>query len=234
MFGSNNQYFGLFFFFEVFAMIILLLKKSEKTFLLILWWLSFFLYMQYGTMSYKEYIPMHRLERHLTVLSIPSILILSCFLSDLMEKTIDKKLLSFLIIVLIFFPSLFLIEKVYSYQVVSSVDMKLIYDFLRERELKNVYADSGTIGHLRFYFGFKRDEYFKPIDYVKDCDEIEDSFVIVNATRAWIEWKQFISLLPDCALHPPLHWKLIKVIHYETDFYPYRDFDPLIYSVPKK
>jgi len=232
MISPNNRYFGLFYIFEIFSMMILLFKRSEYTFLLILWWLSFFLYMQYGTMSYKEYIPMHRLDRHLTILSIPSILILSVFLSELMKKSIDKKILSFIMIVLVFIPSLFLIEKIYSYNIASTIDIKLVYEFLKERELRKVYSDAGTIGHLRFYFEFQRNDYLKPIDWVRDCNELRDSFVIINATRGWLEFKPFISSLPDCVINPPSNWQLIKVIHYETDFYPYKDFDPVIYYVP--
>jgi len=99
--------------------------------------------------------------------------------------------------------------------------------------LKKVYSDAGIIGHLRFYFEFQRDEYLKPIDWVRDCNELKDSFVIINATRGWLEFKPFISSLPDCAINPPSNWQLIKVIHYETNTYPYKDFNPVIYYVPE-
>jgi len=200
--SPNNRYFGLFYIFEILAMMVLLFKRSENTFLLILWWLSFFLYMQYGTMSYKEYIPMNRWDRHLTLLSIPSILILSLFLSDLMKKSADKRLLSLIILVLIFIPSLFLIEKNYRSHTASTTVVKLIYEFLKE-ESKKVYSDDLIIGHLRFYFKFQRNDYLRRIDWIRDCDELKDSFVIIDASRRWIEYKPFISSLHDCIIHPP-------------------------------
>ena len=233
MLSPNNRYFGLFYLFMVFGMMVLMFKRSENTFLLILWWLSFFLYMQYGTMSYKEYIPINRWDRYLTVLSIPSILILSVFLSELMKRSIDKKIFSLIMLVLIFIPSLFLIEKNYRSHEASATVVKLIYEFLKEEGLKKVYSDDLMIGHLRLYFNFQRDEYLRRIDWIKDCDELKDSFVIINASRRWIEYKPFISSLYDCVIHPPPNWQLVKVIHYKTDFYPYKYLHPVIYYVPK-
>jgi len=226
-FKNYYTYFGIFYYLVVFSIIFLPIKKVKNSYVLILWFLSIFLYMQFGPMSYKEYIPMHRLDRHLTILSIPSILILSAFLEIL------RKRVKFLFIVTLVFlcgSFLFYIKNIYKLQIDATKDTKLIFEELKKLPEKTVYSDGGTIGHLMFYSKFRKNHLYKPLDF-RSCEELKDSYVIVNATRGWIEFSPMLKNYPLCVFERPNNWILLKTIKSDATSYPYNLFDPQIFYV---
>jgi 4-amino-4-deoxy-L-arabinose transferase-like glycosyltransferase len=227
---SDYSYFGPFYLFVILSILYFLIKREKKSYLLIIWFLSLFLYMQYGTMSIKEYIPMHRLDRHLIVLSTPAILIFSYFLMDICKY---KNLKPIALFMAIFLVLMFLthINNITYLQRGSTKDTKLIFDFLKDKDIP-IYSDGGTVGHLNFYFGFQKRNSLRTIEWLTNCDEIHDAFVVVNATRAWFELHPFMENIPKCIINPPNDWKAVKVIESNFREYPYNLYNPVIYYVP--
>lgn len=232
MYSWNNRYtyFGFFYYLVIISIIFIVMKKIKNAYVIILWLLSVFLYMQFGTMSISEYIPMHRLDRHLTVIEVPSIILFSVFIYNFSKNKIRKAISIFIIIILIL-SFIGYIKNIYYFQKGAVEDTKRIFEFIRERPKKVVYSDWGTIGHLMFYFKFERNEYLRGLDYVK-CEDIKDAYVVVNATRGWVEFWPMFQNYPSCALNPPETWQLLTVIRSNFSEYPYNIFDPKIYYVP--
>ena len=225
MFTNPYTYFGFFYFIVIISIIYFLKKKERKTMFPIAWFLIMFFYLQFGSMSFKEYIPMHRLTRHLTVLSAPSIILVSRFLQEKKFKRISIFLLTLLTLNFLYY-----IENIHYLQTGQVKDVLLIFDYLKEMPEKTIYSDPGTNGHLMFYFKFERNDIFRPINSLR-CEEVRDSYVIVNATRAWVELKSLIESIPSCVRNPPENWKKVKVIKSDFLEYPFNLFDPVIYYV---
>ncbi|MEM2175557.1 MAG: glycosyltransferase family 39 protein, partial [Candidatus Micrarchaeia archaeon] len=230
MWNNKYTYFGFFYYFVVISIIFIILKKIKKAYIVILWFITVFLYMQFGTMSITEYIPMHRLDRHLTMIEVPSIILFSIFIYYLGKNKLGKIISSVIVFALIV-SFLIYIKHIHYMQKGAVEDTIRIFEFLKDQPKKVVYSDYGTIGHLMFYFQFKRNEYFRALDYVR-CEDIKDAYVIINATRGWIEFWPMFQSYPSCVFNPPEDWQLIAVIKSNFSEYPYNLFDPKIYYAP--
>lgn len=236
-FNWNNKYFvqyGLFYYFIILSGVYLIIKKFRKSYPIILWVLIFFLYLEFGSMSLTHYTPIHKLYRHLTVLTLPSLLILSYFLFSLLNKKSGKikKGISISIIVFLFITSVYYTYYRHFYLKESVRDQKKIYKFLQNKPEKLIYGDGGTIGHLRFYSKFKWDKRLKGLGSWTECEDLNNSYIITYGTRGWVESHPFYKDLPDCVRNPPENWKLIKTIE-GSDLYVYGRYDPKIYFVPQ-
>lgn len=228
MWWNLYTYFGIFYYLVVFSIIFLLIKRIKKSFVIILWFVTVFFYLQFGTMSFKEYIPMHRLDRHLTLVSLPSILLFSIFLTQNGNNV--KYLPSTIILFVLCGSFLIYISHICKIQRDATRDTKLIFEELKKLPKRVVYSDGGTIGHLMFYSEFKENHLYRILDF-RDCDELKGSYVIVNATRGWIEFPEMLRKYPTCVFTRPKNWILIKTIKSDADSYPYDSFDPEIYLI---
>ena len=227
MVDNKYTYFGIFYYLFILSSIYLLLKRQSSAYLFLLWFASVFLYQQFGSMSYKEYIPMHRLDRHLTTLSIPSVIIVATFFNSILNIKPIKNL-GLLVLVLLLLSFLSYLENITELQRDAVKDTHLIFDELKKLPEKKVFSDSGTIGHLNFYFGFKRKDLYS-LDY-KTCEDLKDSYVVINATRGWIEFWPMLQSYPACVFKRE-NWILITTIKSDAQSYPYNLFDPEIFYV---
>ena len=237
----ENLYFvpyGLFYYFIFFSILYSLLKKVRKIFFIVFWFLIFFIYLEFGSMSFKQYIPIHKLDRHLIVLQTPGLLILSFSLIDILKnfrkssrlKKFTKLGFVIFTICFLFFTSIYYASNIHAYLDASTWDMKEIYNFLKDYPNKKIYTDIGTISHLRFYFHFQNDENLKNLAYVKNSTEMKESFVVVYGSRGAVENTLSVDNIPDFVYKSLNEWKLVKVISGpKIDIFG--TYDPKIYYV---
>lgn len=226
-------HYGLFYYFVGLSAIFLLFKRKKESNILLIWLFSFFLYLQFGTMSFTSYVPIHRLARHLSVITVPSLLILSVFLNRIFlnKKRFIKSLRYTTILIISMFllvSSIYYIYYTTDYLRESTRDVRDIHLFLKEELNKKIYTDTGTFHHLRFYFKFEKDNKIRILTKSTTLDELHDSYVIVNGTRGIIENPQFES---NYLRYPLEDWELIKTFSNANKFI-YGKFDPKIYYVP--
>lgn len=238
MLGSGNltnisAYCG--YFFWLFALAILLpfsYKKEKKEFLIILlWFFSFFIFLQFGTMNITRYVLIHRLERFITVLSIPMVIIIAHFLDVLVWK--KSILLTIVILALfilpLFFDSLRRIESVTNYENNQILgDIREIYRMLMTLPKKDIYFYQYTreFGLLKFYFNFDEEGKLKLL-YDKPCDSIKNAYVVTDDNHWFFEGG---SEYPECFKNPPENWELVATIKKANEGI-YGSFDPKIYLV---
>jgi hypothetical protein len=224
---NTNLIYGYFFYLFCIATLFLLVAGKREVIIPIWWFLSLFLYMQFGSMSLKEYIPIHRLDRHLTIVSIPMVIICGAFIFCLGNAKV--RVIGLAIIIFLFGSSFIFTRAIADDMRAPSYDMKEIYNFLKDYPGKDIYADPGVLSHLHFYFKFKN-------EYLRHCivytNEIKpDSFVVLDGTRGFIENPNLKKQLPVWAKNINPQWKLVKVIK-GPQIGIYRSFDPKIYHVP--
>ena len=235
MFGINtgiSHYCGYFFWLLLIAILFpLSYKKGGREFLIVLlWFFSIFMYLQFGTMDARKFVLMHRLERFITILSIPMSLTIAHFLEVI--STRKSLVIGFitinLLIMPLFFDSLTRIEKMTSYENKQVLgDTREIYSVLKTLPEKDIYFYQFTreFGLLQFYFNFKN-EHLKLI-YNTPCESIKNAYVVVDDNRWYFEGG---PEYPKCFKNPPENWKLITTIK-KADEGIYGRFDPKIYWV---
>jgi len=241
-FNWGNLFFvpyGLFYYFIFFSVAYILLKREKKTFFVIFWFLIFFIYLEFGSMSFERYIPIHRLDRHLAILEVPGLLILSFTLTNILKNfrksyRLKKYMkLGFFIftICFLFFTSIYYVSNISTYLDASTWDMKEIYNFLKNYPQKKIYTDIGTLSHLHFYFKFQNDENLKNLAYAKNSTELKGSFIVLNGSRGAVENSLGIDKIPDFVYKTSDKWELVKMITGpKIDIFG--TYDPKIYYAP--
>ncbi|MEW6096781.1 MAG: glycosyltransferase family 39 protein [bacterium] len=93
-----QQEFGFFYYFILPIIAYFLIKRNNKVNILLLWTIPIFLYIEYGSTTISRYLVLERVPRHLSIITLPSLLILAYFLVRKLNK---KFLYSFLIFLLL-------------------------------------------------------------------------------------------------------------------------------------
>ena len=187
------------------------MKKKRACYILIIWICIFFAYLEFGFECLNPFLLIHKLDRHLVILSAPLVLIVSYFIWDLKNGKYTKFISIFLICFLLF-TSLYYAKNIAESFKVTTRDFDEIYNFLKENPEKNIYGDEGTVTQLNFRFQYKKLNLIKDLQLVKSCDEIKDSYVIVDGQRTWIDNMDLASRLPKCIFYPPENWIKLKEV----------------------
>jgi len=226
--NPDFSFFGYFFYFTLISMIYILIARKKEAFFLLAWFIVVLLYLQYGSMNLSEYLLMNRIGRFLNVLTIPTTLIIAYFLVH--NKLPFKKIVIAIIVGILFVTSVYYIIKITTSLDQNMIDFRMAANYLKTQPKKNIYSDPDTIGKLDFLLAYKRTEYLKNIENVKDPDKINDSFVVVDASRGYVEVPQLRSTLPTFIWNPPENWKEVLVIT-ESKLGIYGKYDTKIYYV---
>jgi len=228
-----HNYFGLFFIiFCVCIFLCLLFDRNQKLIILITWFLALYLWMQYGTMNFNEYVLMDHIPRFATVWTIPIAVTVGYFIAD--SKINKKKIfnaVNIIIIGILLISSFYYIDESHEFMEQSMLDYRETADFLKQYPNTNIFTDEATCGRLNFLLGYKRTENLKFLEQVRDPDEIKDAFVIVNASRESVEVKEFRDALPAFIYNPPENWIKVKVIN-DSYIEALGTYDTIIYYVP--
>ncbi len=230
--NQNSDYFnffGYFFYFVVAASIYIIVRWKKKAFILLVWLIPVLLYMQYGTMNPFEYTLIQRIWRFLTIITIPASLIVSFLLLE--NRLPFRRIILTMSVLFLLLTSIYYIEKISTYMNEAMSDFRLTADYLKKQEEKNIYADRDTLGKLDFFLGYERTEYLKDVAKIRNPKAIKDSYVVVGASRGYVEVPRLRNTLPEFIWNPPPNWNLVKVIN-ESNIGFYGSYDTKIYYVP--
>lgn len=227
--GPYFSFFGYFFFFVLISMIYIIFARERKAFFLIVWLASVLIYLQYGTMNPFEYTLLNRIGRFLNVVTIPTTLIIAYFL--IKNKIPFKNVILVVFTGFLFVTSIYYISKMTFYMNQAMIDFRTVADFLRKQPKKDVYTDYDTVGKLNFFLAYEWTEYLKNIEHIKSPDELRGSYVIVDASRGYVEIPKLKSSLPSFIFDPPENWEKVLVVKESyLDFYG--GYDTKVYYVP--
>jgi len=221
-----NGVYGFFYYFIILSFFYVLSKKNKNALILLAWFWILFLYLEFGTMQITRYVPIHKLARYLTVLSIPALLCLSyTFVEFSKVKRLQKirKILVIAIILFLFATSIYYTNKNSDYIHATTHDLKEIYEFTKKHPEQKFYCSHYAIYYLRFYYKYKDNEPLITYDPKINPEQLEGSFVVLNST--FYEIKN-----PIC--FPLKDWVLFKVIT-GPKIGILGTYDPEIYYVPK-
>jgi len=229
--------FGFFYFFVLASIIYSILKK--KNLLLVLWVLIIFLYLEFGfiNLEFHEnkliYFMIFKDPRFLTLITVPSIILMSYFLLEV--RSLNKKIFNFLILIL-FITSLLYIQKDYNIYRNSLNDLRETTNFLIQNNEKIIFGDYLAINNIEIFSKFKLKN-LKFLNKDTKIEELNNSYVILGGSRGFDVMTDYVfSISPEFIREftlnnekIPNNWVLIKQINENKT--PTRRFDLKIYYV---
>ncbi len=247
-----NESFGYFYYFVLLSLAALTWyrfrgKCPKKAHIPVLWALSLFLFLEFGPMGFKlnsanawlEYRVIVKSLRYLTMLTIPSLLIIASFLS------IDTKKIKFLILpltlIILLASSIPIMGTVHTDFVSRIEGIREASDFLKAHPGVRVYSDFLGVGFMRYYTGYTGNYTFKGFGYPKyspsfTIDKIKnDSFVVVGGSRGSVGCKGVVRRMsPPFASDPPESWVLMRDIPSRVELCRKNKWNLKIYYVPSQ
>ncbi|MBI2653365.1 glycosyltransferase family 39 protein [Candidatus Woesearchaeota archaeon] len=181
-----------------------MLQKNKEAYLMLIWFIPLLLYLSFGTTSLTSYIPLRAVERYLTIISVPGLLLLALFLNQ--NKGIRGFMPFFLLLLLI--SSVFFISLRQDKNSLAS--LRILYNDLQSAD-KAIYADERTIKVFDYISAYNNK--LKLIEYPKNFKDVKDAYVIVNKkmlrnvviANPWLKFPEEIE-------NPPKNWKITKQV----------------------
>lgn len=194
----------VYFYIPVFmALAYFLVKKRKETHTMAIWIITLLLYLSFGSTSFSQYIPFLAKDRYTAIVTMPSILLLSCLLLE--KKLIAKKVASFSLIALL----LLSIGTVYLREDRSLLGgLRQVYPELEKLD-RAIYIDSRSIYALDYISGFENKLELE--EYPEDLGQTKDAYIVINRymIRNLVEANRNLRF-PDEIQNPPKSWKIIK------------------------
>ena len=225
----NNTYttFGTFFYFVFISMIYVIIKGDKKSYIFIFWVLIVLFYMEFGSMGIYHYISFHKEPRYLTIISIPSLILISRFLFFILErKTTTSKIIVFLIIILLLVSSLNILKNYHSEYIKYTHFNREIYEFLKDKTEKNIWAEYFLAQYLELKFNYKHpsiihnfygEEGFGYLDDMNfiDCNKDNSNSYIIF-TKEFPSFYKRIFPNKECLWDPLVKWEVAKKFEDES------------------
>ena len=104
--------------------------------------------------------------------------------------------------------------------------------FLQNQPQTDIYCDYLCVGMLQYYLGFKRDNYVKNINTLRNPNSITDAFIVDGGSRGELHWTVVENLRPEFLDHPPENWKIVKRIPNARKILDSKHRDITIYYAP--
>ena len=147
--------------------------RKKETCTIQFWFLSLLLYLSFGSGSLTKYIPFRAVDRYLTIITIPGILLLAFFISE-KRNAIKKIIMPFIFIVLL----LTSIVSVYLREDRNVLEnLKEANPYLEKLD-KTIFIDSRSLKALNYISKYKKTENLEP--YPEDLASINDAYIVIN------------------------------------------------------
>tara|TARA_Y100000310_G_C20652220_1_gene800069 strand:- start:675 stop:2120 length:1446 start_codon:yes stop_codon:yes gene_type:complete len=198
----TNNLLTLFYIFMSIAIIYCIINKKKKTYASMFWFLSLLLYLSFGSASFTQYIPFRAVDRYLSIITIPGILLLSYFF---MEK---KKMIMPLSLLILLLTS---IGFVYVRDDRHLLDnLRELRPFLEQLD-KTVFIDDRSLKAFDYL-----SEYDSKIDikkYPKELTNINNAYIVINKEMIKnLKEANKKRVFPPEIENPPKTWTIIKEV----------------------
>ena len=155
------------------AMIYCLIYRKKETLIIQMWFISLLLYLSFGSSSLASYAPFRAVDRYLTIITIPGILLLAFFISE-KKKAIKKIIMPFILIVLL----LTSVVSIYLREDRNVLEnLKEAHPYMEDLD-KPIFIDSRSLKALNYISKYKKIENLEP--YPEDLASINDAYIIIN------------------------------------------------------
>jgi hypothetical protein len=202
---TPNSNFGYFYYFVILAMIYITAKKIKAGYFFMLWIITFWLYLQFGSMSLSHYIIIHRLHRFLAIIVPPSLICLSYLIYTI--KNTHLKILCLIIPIFLFITSINLVNGDRKEMLSCINDTREASKIFANLPKKTIYAEGNSWNIIKYYL--KYDWNIISLESFSNLNEIRDSYVYTGGQWGCVCTPKWEYNIPD--------WKLLKTIYGRID-----------------
>jgi hypothetical protein len=227
--------FGFFYYFIIISIFYVLTKRLKRSYFFVLWVIGIFIFLEFLNQWICTTVTQCLVDKHIryiTLISIPSVIILGYSFSLLNKFKIFILLISFLLI-----SSIWYIQTSTKFLRNGMGQIREEAYFLRDLPKRNIYVpDSWHVGRLDFLLGYEYESLLKSYDcFTINCKDsfynsgefIKDSYVITANQYTYINPKAY----PEFIENVPSDWMLKKIIRIENKGL-FEKFIPKIYYAP--
>lgn len=209
--GKESSYYGFYYIFTLFALLYGLTQFKRNAYFINIWLLTFFLYLQWGSMSFTEYIPLHRLARHLSLVTPAMILCLAFFIGNFKPQKIRRYISPVIVSFLVISSFIFCYYR-HQHLYDSVLPQPVIHNYLEFLKPKVVYAANSTLAYQKFLDKFEnKGRRYTDIRSAK-YNRQEDAYAIVGEYR---NWRDVVRVALPNPSNMPANWQLEKVLEVE-------------------
>ena len=187
-----------FYIFILIALIYCVARKKRETYTILFWILPIALYVNFGSLSFSQYVPLPAGVRYLEIITIPSILLMSFFFYE--NRNFLNKFFLPAILIFLFVTSIYFIAT--NEQRNSTENLYKASSFMKTAPKRIIYTDPRSAEILKYLFNFERNEFvesynkYDALEFNKDRNNladlknIHDAYVVVN-------WRMINALLTN-------------------------------------
>lgn len=210
--GWADSYYG-FHYLALLAVIIPGLVRYQRWYVWIfIWFIVVFGYLQFGSMSLSEYHPLHRLPRHLDMITPAMILLLAGGFDVIRSRRFIGSVLSLSCVGILIFASLIVIVARHNVLKDDVLPQIAVHSFIRVVKPKRIYSTENTIAYQRFLEKFNGETKYSPLrdammqqsDGYVVLGEFRNSEEIARSNNIFgipLNWDRAYSM--DVELHNP-------------------------------
>ncbi|MBN2028633.1 glycosyltransferase family 39 protein [bacterium] len=210
--GWASSYYGFHYLYLLILIIPGLFRCNRWYIWVFVWFWVVFGYLQFGSMSFTEYHPLHRLPRHLNMVTPPMILLLAAGFYALRLNRICK-FLSLILLIILIIASMIVVVNRHRDLMDDVLPQKAVHSFIQAIKPDLLYASNNTIAYQRFLDKFNNKTQYLPLSTV--VYEPDDGFVVLGEFRNSdeIERSNKIYRIPN-------NWQLAYtwevIVHYQS------------------
>jgi len=228
----TNFNFGLFYSFIPIAFLYFIYFKKRDAYPFLIWGISVLAYLSFGSATLTRYIPIPGASRYLTIVTVPTILILALFLKDsniAIKKVIMPSVLAILLVTsigLVYFnlsrsDNGLSVENFRSISPYIKNSDKKVYTDFRSEELINYrlgYEKALNLKRFNFYCDLWRKSCKEKDIFVMELDKIKGSYVLINhkLVNGVSEIRPIVKFPKDID-NPPKNWIIVKKLGEDSD-----------------
>ena len=206
--GLATSYYGFYYIAALAAFGYGLTRRRMEVYAVLLWVLTVFCYLQWGSMSFTEYLPFHRLPRHLSLVTPAMILCLAFFLGNFRPAAV-RKWAAPLVTVFLVASSLVFCYYRHQHLTDSVLPQGPVHNYLEFLQPKIVYAANNTVAYQKFLDRFQdRGRRYADIRRAGHNRQ-EGAYAVIGEFRNWRDVVR--DVVPDPA-RIPVNWELEKTL----------------------
>jgi len=206
--GLFSSYYGFYYIVAVPALVFGAMRYKSNGWYPAVWLVVVFCYLQWGSMSFSQYIPFHRLPRHLSLATPPMILCTAFFLGAMKPEKLRRILAPILVVFLVISSLIF---NYYRHENLTDrvLPQAAIHAYLEQLRPKYVYANNNTVAYQRFLDKFQpRGRQYLDINRAEQARP-DRAYAIIGEFRNWQDVVR--EILPD-PYSVPSNWRLEKTL----------------------
>ncbi|MBN4049061.1 glycosyltransferase family 39 protein [archaeon AH-315-M20] len=194
-----------FFYIVIFiAIIYFIINKKKETYTLMFWFIPLLLYLSFGSGSFTQYIPLRAVDRYLSIITIPGILLMAFFLTE--KKALIKRVIMPLVLIILITTSVAFVYVREDRHLLDSI--RELYPYLETLD-KTVFIDDRSLKALVYVSGYNNQIDLK--EYPKDMTTIKDVYIVINKEMVrGLKDANRNRVFPSEIDNPPTDWMIIK------------------------